>query len=148
MLTECPWLGLAGSCLLTLLTRSRGHAGIDLQALPVPCPPGRTRTATVLREVAWLLVLRRRRTGHGGGEARRCPASKLYAELLAQGVMHGKPLSATTVRLVHRVLSKSFEDAVEARLVAARPARRLKVPRPGRREIMTQDVDVRPWPNG
>ena len=63
--------------------------------------------------------------------------SKLYAELLAHGGMRGKPLSATTVRLVHRVLSKSFEDAVEARLVAANPARRAKVPRPGRREMNT-----------
>jgi integrase len=63
--------------------------------------------------------------------------TKLYAELLAHGGVRGKPLSATTARLVHRVLSKSFEDAVEARLLAANPARRAKVPRPGRREMKT-----------
>jgi integrase len=63
--------------------------------------------------------------------------TKLYAELLAGGGKHGKPLSPTTVRLAHRVLSKALEDAVEARLLAANPARRAKVPKRRRVEMQT-----------
>lgn len=63
--------------------------------------------------------------------------TKLYAELPAGGGKHGKPLSPTTVRLVHRVLSKALEDAVEARLLAANPARRAKVPKRRRVEMHT-----------
>lgn len=63
--------------------------------------------------------------------------TKLYAELLAGGGKSGKPLSPTTVRLVHRVLSKALEDAVEARLLAANPSRHGKVPKRRRVEMKT-----------
>ena len=46
----------------------------------------------------------------------------LYAALLAGGGKNGKPLSPTTVRLVHRVLSKALGDAVESHLLAVNPA--------------------------
>jgi integrase len=56
----------------------------------------------------------------------------LYADLLASGGRNGKPLSVTSVRLVHRVLSKLFADAREAGLIGANPAARARPPRPQR----------------
>jgi len=61
----------------------------------------------------------------------------LYADLLDHGGQKGRCLSPTTVRLVHRVLTKAFNDAVEARVLAANPAQRAKVP--ARHQI---DADV------
>jgi integrase len=53
----------------------------------------------------------------------------LYGELLTAGGKNGKPLSPTTVRLVHRVVSKALEDAVESRILATNPTRHAKVPK-------------------
>lgn len=52
----------------------------------------------------------------------------LYGELLAGGGEDGRALSPTTVRLVHRVLTKALSDAVESRLLAANPAQHAQVP--------------------
>ena len=61
----------------------------------------------------------------------------LYADLLGGGGKSGKPLSPTTVRLVHRVLNKAFGDAVESRLLAVNPAQHAKVPARQRVEMQT-----------
>lgn len=61
----------------------------------------------------------------------------LYADLLDHGGQKGRSLSPTTVRLVHRVLTKALNDAVEARILAANPAQRAKVPARHRIEMRT-----------
>jgi integrase len=61
----------------------------------------------------------------------------LYAALLAGGGKNSKPLSPTTVRLVHRVLSKALGDAVESHLLAVNPAQNTKVPARQRVEMRT-----------
>jgi integrase len=61
----------------------------------------------------------------------------LYADLLAGGGKNGKPLSPTTVRLVHRILSKALGDAVESHLLAVNPAQHAKVPARQRVEMQT-----------
>ena len=61
----------------------------------------------------------------------------LYGELLAGGGKGGRALSPTTVRLVHRVLTKALNDAVESRQLAANPAQYAKVPARRRIEMRT-----------
>ena len=61
----------------------------------------------------------------------------LYGALLAGGGKEGRALSPTTVRLVHRVLTKALSDAVESRLLAANPAQHAKVPARRRTEMRT-----------
>nr|MBA2555029.1 Arm DNA-binding domain-containing protein [Geodermatophilaceae bacterium] len=61
----------------------------------------------------------------------------LYADLLDHGGQKGRSLSPTTVRLVHRVLTKALNDAVEARILAVNPAQRAKVPARHRIEMRT-----------
>lgn len=56
----------------------------------------------------------------------------LYATLLRRGGKGGKPLSATSVRLVHRIVSTALREAVECGLLTANPAVRAKPPRPQR----------------
>ena len=61
----------------------------------------------------------------------------LYGDLLAGGGKGGRALSPTTVRLVHRVLTKALSDAVESRQLAANPAQYAKVPARRRIEMRT-----------
>lgn len=53
----------------------------------------------------------------------------LYAHLVDSGGRCGRPLSATTVRLVHRILHKALHDAVDAGLLAMNPADKAKPPK-------------------
>ncbi|MDX6198770.1 MAG: hypothetical protein QOJ79_1921 [Actinomycetota bacterium] len=64
--------------------------------------------------------------------------SALYAELLRSGGRKGRPLSPTTVRLVHGVLRKSLNDAVRWGLLGINPALRASVPKRRR-------VQLRVW---
>jgi integrase len=64
--------------------------------------------------------------------------SSLYAELLRAGGRKGRPLSPTTVRLVHGVLRKSLNDAVQWGLLGTNPALRASVPKRRR-------VQLRVW---
>ena len=61
----------------------------------------------------------------------------VYADLLDHGGVKGRCLSPTTVRLVHRILTKALNDAVEARLLATNPAQHAKVPARRRVEMKT-----------
>lgn len=62
----------------------------------------------------------------------------VYSDLLEHGGVKGRCLSPTTVRLVHRILTKALNDAVEARLLPSNPAQHAKVPARHR-------VDMRTW---
>ena len=55
--------------------------------------------------------------------------SSLYAELLRSGGRKGRPLSPTSVRLVHAVLRKALNDAVLWGLLSSNPAMRASVPK-------------------
>lgn len=57
-----------------------------------------------------------------------------YALLLERGGRHGRPLSPTTVRTVHRVLSKALGDAVRDELLAHNPVSRAVPPKRRRYE--------------
>lgn len=52
-----------------------------------------------------------------------------YGELVDRGGQGGRPLSPTTVRLVHRILHKALADAVDAGLLAVNPVGRAKPPK-------------------
>lgn len=65
----------------------------------------------------------------------------LYGDLLAGGGRGGRALSPTTVRLVHRVLTKALSDAVEARLLAAISAQYAKVPARRRIEMRPRTAE-------
>lgn len=52
-----------------------------------------------------------------------------YRALLAGGGRLGRPLSSTTVRTVHRIVSKALNDAVRDGFLARNPAARLPLPR-------------------
>jgi integrase len=67
--------------------------------------------------------------------------TSLYGELLATGSRSAGPLSSSTVRTVHRVLSKAFGDAVREQLLPANPATWAKLPRRTRPEMRTWDAD-------
>ena len=69
---------------------------------------------------------------------RRTHVSALYRTLLDGGGRAGRPLSATTVRLVHRVLHKALADAVAA---AQLPANPLAGVRPPRMDLYSHRVD-------
>jgi integrase len=58
--------------------------------------------------------------------------TSLYGVLRERGGKNSRPLSATTVRLVHKVISKALADAVEDGTLASNPASRAKVPPPVR----------------
>jgi len=62
--------------------------------------------------------------------------SSLYADLLRAGGRGGRPLSNTTVRLVHGVVRKALNDAVLWGLLSKNPALRAAVPK-RRRPVMT-----------
>ncbi len=62
--------------------------------------------------------------------------SSLYADLLRAGGRGGRPLSNTTVRLVHGVVRKALNDAVLWGLLSKNPALRAAVPK-RRRPILT-----------
>lgn len=64
--------------------------------------------------------------------------SSLYAELLRSGGRKGRALSPTTVRLVHGVLRKALNDAVQWGLLGTNPALRASVPKRRR-------VQLRVW---
>ena len=53
---------------------------------------------------------------------------KLYAELLKEGGKNGRPLSARSVSLTHRVLHRAFEDAVSDGLLPRNPVATVKRP--------------------
>jgi integrase len=53
---------------------------------------------------------------------------KLYAELLKEGAKGGRPLSARSVSLAHRVLHRAFEDAVSDGLLPRNPVASVKRP--------------------
>jgi len=56
--------------------------------------------------------------------------TKLYGELAVSGGRDGRPLSAGTIRQVHRALRKALNDAVDNdRLIPNNPAVRTKIPR-------------------
>ncbi|MGH9011408.1 MAG: Arm DNA-binding domain-containing protein [Acidimicrobiia bacterium] len=53
---------------------------------------------------------------------------KLYAELLKEGAKSGRPLSARSVSLAHRVVHRALEDAVADGLLPRNPAASVKRP--------------------
>jgi integrase len=53
---------------------------------------------------------------------------KLYAELLKEGAKGGRPLSARSVSLAHRVVHRALEDAVSDGLLPRNPAASVKRP--------------------
>lgn len=60
---------------------------------------------------------------------------KAYRALLAGGGRGGRPLSATTVRTVHRILSKAFSDAVRDGVLTRNPAVNVPLPKHVRPEL-------------
>jgi integrase len=64
-----------------------------------------------------------------------------YSALLTGGGRKGKPLSPTTVRTVHRVLSKALNDAVRDELIASSPALRAVPPRRRRYEAAVWNAE-------
>jgi integrase len=62
--------------------------------------------------------------------------SSVYADLLRAGGRGGRPLSNTTVRLVHGVVRKALNDAVLWGLLSKNPALRATVPK-RRRPVLT-----------
>jgi integrase len=70
--------------------------------------------------------------------------SALYGELLASGYRKGKTsrgLSPTSVRYVHRIVSKAFADAVRWGLLARNPAANVAPPRKADTEMATWTAD-------
>src|SRR3546814_14940685 len=66
--------------------------------------------------------------------------SALYGELLASGYRKGKTsrgLSPTSVRYVHRIVSKAFGDAVRWGLLARNPAANVAPPRQAATQMPT-----------
>jgi integrase len=55
--------------------------------------------------------------------------NRLYARLHARGGVGGTPLAIRTVRYVHNVLHKAFEDAVVLDLLPANPSHRATLPK-------------------
>ena len=66
--------------------------------------------------------------------------STLYADLLRAGGRGGRPLSNTTVRLVHGVVRKALNDAVLWGMLAKNPAMRAAVPK--RRRPVLDGLDA------
>jgi integrase len=60
--------------------------------------------------------------------------TSLYADLIARGGRNGKPLSPTTVRIVHRVLNKALNDAVRDDLLLVNPVAKAVPPKRRRYE--------------
>src|SRR3546814_8918077 len=70
--------------------------------------------------------------------------SALYGELLASGYRKGKTsrgLSPTSVRYVHRIVSKAFGDAVRWGLLTRNPAANVAPPRKADTEMATWTAD-------
>lgn len=65
----------------------------------------------------------------------------LYRDLLQGGGRGGRPLSATTVRTVHRVLSKALSDAVRGGHLGRNPAAQVPLPKKVRPELQVWDRD-------
>ncbi len=62
-----------------------------------------------------------------------------YRALLAGGGRRGRPLSATTVRTVHRILSKAFNDAVRDGVLSRNPAAHVPLPKKVRPDLKVWD---------
>ena len=62
-----------------------------------------------------------------------------YRSLLATGGRQGRPLSATTVRTVHRILSKALTDAVRDGVLPRNPAANVPLPRAVKPELQVWD---------
>ncbi len=60
---------------------------------------------------------------------------KAYRALLAGGGRYGRPLSATTVRTVHRILSKALGDAVRDGVLARNPTANVPLPKAVKPEL-------------
>ncbi len=60
---------------------------------------------------------------------------KTYRNLLARGGRNGRPLSATTVRTVHRVLAKALSDAVRDGVIGRNPATNVPLPKAVRADL-------------
>ncbi len=79
--------------------------------------------ATILR--SWVIP---RIGGLGLSSVEPGHIRKLYAELLKEGGKGGRPLSARSVSLAHRVLHRAFEDAVSDGLLPRNPVATVKRP--------------------
>lgn len=95
-----------------------------------------TGTAARIRPstlVSYQLIVTRRVIPHIGAipiqSVRAADLNDLYAALLATGSSSSGPLSPKTVRNVHIVLHRAFEDAVRRGLIARNPADHTDVPR-------------------
>jgi integrase len=55
--------------------------------------------------------------------------NRLYAHLFARGGRHGQPLSRATVKGVHCLLHKAFEDAIDAGVMTRNPTQRATLPK-------------------
>ena len=64
-----------------------------------------------------------------------------YAALIAGGGRKGKPLSPTTVRIVHRVLNKALNDAVRDDLLLVNPVAKAMPPKRQRYEAMIWNAE-------
>ena len=60
---------------------------------------------------------------------------KTYRALLAAGGRRGRPLSATTVRTAHRILSKALGDAVRDGILVRNPAANVPLPKAVKPEL-------------
>lgn len=60
---------------------------------------------------------------------------RTYRTLLASGGRDGRPLSATTVRTVHRVLAKALNDAVRDSVLVRNPALNVPLPKAVRPDL-------------
>jgi integrase len=125
---------------------------------PAPPPPGPT-----LREYldAWLVGMKPQLASTGWSNYERLlrlyvpPAlgglrlaeltgsmlTAHYAQLVERGGRQGRPLSPTTVRLVHRILHKALADAVDADVLAANPVAKARAPRRQRPETAVWTAD-------
>jgi site-specific recombinase XerC len=66
--------------------------------------------------------------------------AKAYADALAHGGRRGKGLSASSVVMMHRLLSNAFKQAVAWKLMATNPASFCKPPRLERKEMKVLDM--------
>lgn len=76
-------------------------------------------------------------------ELRATHLNKMYRQLEQRGGARGGPLSLTTVREVHNILSSVYSDAVKAGLVADSPTRRADPPT--ERECKARRPEMQAW---
>lgn len=79
------------------------------------------------------------------GQVTGAALTRHYAMLLERGGYHERPLSPTTVRTVHRVLSKAYADAIRDELIEHNPVARAVPPKRRRYEarVWTAEEAVR-----